>query len=255
MDKIIQKSEIKKQIQLTKRDLEILEFVLEMKFSDLKTIHQKFFTVTKSGHKSVSDWWARERVGLLKKHGFLTAKRISFSGTSYFLATQLAQMALSNMCEGRSFVQPLDEIDIRTFEHDRLVIEARCALERLGRATKWYSERRLKSEQYLTLGLARRYQPDAIYVNKLNEPVAFELEIAPKTIDRYEEKIRKYLEIIRSKKGFRAVLFVTKNDSVFNTLSELTRRYQGEFKVEKLGDLLDSNDVLKVSKEEGVVNG
>jgi len=226
-----------------------------MKFSDLKTLHQKFFTLTRSGEKSRSDWWARERIGLLKKRGFLTAKRISFSGTSYFLATRLAHLALSNMREGRSYVQPLDEIDIRTFEHDRLILEARLALEEKGRATNWCSERRLKSEHSITMGLARRFQPDAVYLNKLNEPIAFELEIAPKTKDRYEEKIRKYLEIIRSQKGFRAVLFVTKNDAVFNVLSELTRRLAGEFKIEKLGDLLDSNSVLKVSETKGVVNG
>lgn len=171
------------------------------------------------------------------------------------MATRLAHLALSNMREGRSFVQPLTEIDIRTFEHDRLILEARITLEKNGRATNWYSERRLKSEHSITMGLARRFQPDAVYLNKLNEPIAFELEIAPKTKERYEEKIRKYLEIIRSRKGFCAVLFVTKNDAVFNVLSELTRRYQGEFKIEKLGDLLDSNCVLKVIETKGVVNG
>lgn len=226
-----------------------------MKFADLKSIHQKFFLNTRSGERSLSDWWARERLGLLKRQGYLSAKRISFSGTSYFLATDLAHSALLNMRSGRSFVRPLVEIDIRTFEHDRRIVEARLVLERLGRATNWVSERRLKSELALTVGLSRAYQPDAIYQNKLGEMMAFELELSAKTKDRYADKIRKYVDVIRqaevSTKGFRGVLFVVCQDHVFNILSELTRRYEGKFKIEKFNELVGSNDPASLRTEVG----
>jgi hypothetical protein len=97
----------------------------------------------------------------------------------------------------RTFVRPLTEIDVRTFEHDRRIVEARLALERLGRAVNWAPERRLKSELALNMGLPRQYQPDAIYWNKLQEPMAFELEVSVKGKDRYADKIRKYVDVIR----------------------------------------------------------
>jgi hypothetical protein len=216
-----------------------------MKFADIKALYQKFFLTTHSGERSKSDWWARERTGLLKRHGFLSAKRVSFSGASYFLATELAHMALSSLRPGRGFVRPLIEIDVRVFEHDRHIVEARLALEGLGRATNWCSERRLKSETALTFGLARLYQPDGIYWNKLGEPMAFELELSAKTRERYQDKIRKYMDVIRQSElksqGFKGVLFVVCQESVFNVLVELTRRFEGKFRVEKFNDLISAS--------------
>jgi hypothetical protein len=213
-----------------------------MKFADLEVLHQKFFGVTQSGERSKSDWWARERLRLLKQHGFLNSKRLNFSGKGYYLATDLAHTALANMRSSRSFVRPLAEIDLRTFEHDRCIIAARLALEAAGRAFNWASERRLKSESALTAGLPRQYQPDAIYWNKHGEPMAFELEISVKAKARYESKIRKYLEVIRrgdgAEGGFRGALFVVQSLSVFNLLNDLTRRFEGKFKIEKFDDLV-----------------
>lgn len=256
--------EVKKQkqinIQLTNRDLEILEFCLEMKFSDLKSIHQKFFFHLQSGNRSKSDWWARERLGILKRHGYLNSKRISFSGASYYLATDLAHTALSSLRPSRSFVRPLTEIDVRTFEHDRRVIEARLVLESLGRASNWCSERRLKSESALASGLPRMYQPDAIYKNKLGEPTAFELELSVKTKDRYEDKIRKYVDVIRKTEvgnpGFLGVLFVVCSEHSFNILNELTRRFEGKFKIEKYNELINQSSKIEPregSTQEGVI--
>ncbi len=213
-----------------------------MKFADLSSIHEKFFLNLRSGGRSVSDWWARERLKLLKQHGFLLAKRISFAGNSYFLATELAHIALSNKRSHRSYVRPIRAIDVRSFDHDAKVIQARLALERLKRVTNWVSERRLKSELTAISGFPRAYQPDAIYQNKHGEPMAFELELAPKTKGRYAEKIRKYVDLIRQveqgAQGFKGALFVVCEDPIFNTLTELTRRHDGKFKIEKFNDLV-----------------
>ena len=131
-------------------------------------------------------------MSLLKRHGFLTTKRVSFSGGSYYLATDLAQRALANKFLDRNFARPNPEIDVRSFEHDLRVIKARLALENLGRASKWISERRLKSESAQSSGLERAYQPDAIYWNKRGEIMAFELELAAKTKIRYPEYFMRF---------------------------------------------------------------
>ena len=188
-------------------------------------------------------------MSLLKRHGYLKSARVSFSGTSYYLATDLAHTALITLANssGRSFVRPLHAVDIRTFEHDRLVMEARLALESEGRARDWLSERRLKSEAALSFGLAREFQPDAIYRNKFSESVAFELEISVKSRERYQDKIRKYVEVMREHegldKGLKGVLFVTVHENVFKTLTELTERYGGKFRIERLEALLTKSRV------------
>jgi hypothetical protein len=235
--------------------LDIFEFALEMKFADLSAIHQKFFLNLRSGERSKSDWWARERLSLLRQHGFLKTKRFTFSGKTYFLATELAHIALKNMRSHRGFVRPLEEIDVRTFDHDLRVIEARLALERLGRAANWVSERQLKSDLALVSGLSRQYQPDAIYRNKHGEPMAFELEVSAKKKDRYADKIRKYVDLMRQvdagAQGFRGVLFVACHDHVFGILTELTRRHDGKFKIEKFNDLVAANAAPSAKKEVG----
>ncbi len=240
-------------IQLTERDLEILSFCLEMKFADLATLHQKFFSNLKSGEPSKSYWWARERLALLKQHGFLETKRVAFTGVSFYLATEFAHRALASRLHERNFVQPITEIDIRTFEHDLRVLAARVALERLGRAARWVSERQLKADRTLTAGLERAYMPDGIYWNKRNEMMAFELELASKTQDRYADKISKYVDVIRqnetSRSGFMGVLFVVVHEPVFQRLSELTNRYEGRFRVEKYNELITTSNNL------GVING
>lgn len=215
-----------------------------MKFASLKSIYRKFFIVTQTGTPSRSDWWARERLSHLKRHGYLKSAKVSFSGTSYYLATDLAQMALTALAkvDGRSFVRPIETIDIRTFEHDRLVTDLRLILESENRARDWLSERRLKSEAALSFGLAREFQPDAIYRNKFGESVAFELEISVKSRERYQDKIRKYVDVMRENdgrdEGLKGVLFVTMHEGVFKILTEMTERHGGKFRIERLETLL-----------------
>ncbi len=225
-----------------------------MKFADLSQLHQKFFSNLQSGERSKSDWWARERLGLLKQHGFLKTKRFTFSGKTYFLANELAHIALKNMRPLRGYVRALEEIDVRTFDHDLRVIDVRLALEQLGRATNWVSERQLKSDLALVSGLSRPYQPDAIYRNKFGESMAFELEVTAKKKDRYADKIRKYVEVIREaelrSKGFKGVLFVVCNDHIFGVLNDLTRRHDGKFKIEKFSDLVAEREIVTGPKQE-----
>ncbi len=227
-----------------------------MKFADLNAIHQKFFLNLRSGERSKSDWWARERIGLLKQHGFLRTKRFTFTGKTYFLATELAHIALTNKRNHRSYVRPVVEIDVRTFDHDLRVTQARLALERLGRAANWVSERQLKSDLALVSGLSRQYQPDAIYRNKHGEPMAFELELTLKKKERYADKIRKYVDLIRQAdlgtQGFRGVLFVVCSDHIFGILNDLTRRHEGKFKIEKFNELVAGQGVPAPSAKKEV---
>ena len=85
----------KQSVRITSRDLEILEFILSMKFSSIEDIHLKFFKVTRSGEESTSLRWARERVNSLKDKGFVQTLN-NVCNKSLFLITKKGYQFLKN---------------------------------------------------------------------------------------------------------------------------------------------------------------
>jgi hypothetical protein len=212
--------------RMTERELELLGFVLEMKFASVPMLFERFY----SFEDSSSDRYAYERINLLRKHGYLRACRVYTEAKTYYLATKLAYNLLSSRNPSRTLVKPIDSIDIRYFEHDKHLAFCRIAHEKAGRARDWVSERRLKHDwgsKYNSL--ARSFMPDAIYTNKQGDRVAFELEISPKGKMRHLKKILQFAHVIQNPQGiFRRVLFVAFSPAVHATLTELTRGYGKE---------------------------
>jgi hypothetical protein len=131
--------------------------------------------------------------------------------------------------------KPSGGFDQRTFHHDRGVLKARLFLESLGLVNSWLSDRKLKSSTELTGGLSTHYIPDAIYVGPCRARVAFELEIAVKAKSRYQDKVKKYVQLMRapnpSQKIFDRVQFVCAKDTVAKFLIKETRIYGELFQV------------------------
>ena len=71
--------------RMTSRDLDILEFILEMKFSTIEDIHSNFFKFTKDGEQSSCLRWARERVSnLVRSENYtLLNSKISYRATKF----------------------------------------------------------------------------------------------------------------------------------------------------------------------------
>ena len=217
--------------RLTGRDLSILEFVNDMKFANLETIHLRFFGQTRDGGKSKSTWWARERIAALRSLGLLRAVRIYTEGQSYVVATPLTYQILATMKPERLHAKPLEAIDIRSFEHDKRILYSRVALELGGRAREWFSERRLKSEQMFEgegREIAREYQPDAIYTNAKGERVAFELELSFKSRERYSRKFERFHALRRDDEApFKNCLVVASTPPMYRLLRDVMRRTVG----------------------------
>ena len=131
--------------------------------------------------------------------------------------------------------KPSGGFDQRTFLHDRGVLRARLHLESLRLVNLWLSDRKLKSSTELAGGLSVQYIPDAIYVNTAGVRVAFELEIAVKAKSRYQDKIKKYVQLMRSAnmqhKVFDRVQFVCAKETVAKFLIKETRIYGELFEV------------------------
>ena len=187
-----------KNIILTDRDFEILEFIMDMKFSGLEDVFEKFFKVTRANDIAKSMEWARKRLLQLEQAKYLRSVRSFSESTRFFVATLKAYHVLANHKPGAIISKPSQGIDQRTFIHDKLVLSGRRQLEEDLKVTSWISDRKLRSSTELSGGLTALYVPDGIYTLPTNQKVAFELEIAVKAKGRYHDKVKKYVQLMRT---------------------------------------------------------
>ena len=233
---------VSKNVVLSERDLEVIEFIIDMKFASVEDIFEKFFKVTLSSQEAKSDLWARKRLLQLEQGKFLNANKVATEKISYYTATFKAFYALSNVHPEKAFVKPIGGFDMRTFVHDKLVLKCRLDLEKRFNVTSWISDRKLKSSAELSGGLSSIHIPDAIYTFPSGKRVAFELEIARKAKSRYVDKIRKYVQVMRSteaaKKKFDVVHFVCTQDAVYDLLVKETKIYGGLFLIQTMNQFI-----------------
>lgn len=231
-----------KSVRWTSRDLDILEFLLEMKFSSLRDIHSRFFSITRDGGKSSSLRWTRERVGILMKHGFI--KIVShICDMKLYLLTQKGYFFLKNSRTLKEYCLPLREVDRRTFEHDSLVIALRNELEYQAEVSGWISERQLSLDENIRRYLGKEFRPDGLYLSSDGIKTAFELEIARKAKDRYRQKLRRYIDVMTKEsqdgKLFDQVHFVCTNKKVLNLIRSETQLYQQLFQFNLASEILE----------------
>lgn len=223
------------------RDLDILEFILEMKFSDLEIIHQKFFSMTSSGTPSTSDTWARQRIQNLLKAGMLL-KVSDVCKQPLLTVTQKGFFYLQNRKPSDGRPRPLLSVDARTFEHDRIVSQIRIALEKSGACTSWISERTLYESEIITRQLSTEYRPDGIYLDFERKKVAIEVELSRKSKDRYTQKIKRYIRLmtenVSESRAFDTVHYVCQKPQILELLRSETQIYSSFFKFSLLSDFL-----------------
>jgi DNA-binding PadR family transcriptional regulator len=213
------------------RDWEIIRWLLEMRFSSINVIQERFVA-----GNSKDSAGARKRVSKLVKHG-LIRPTIGFDGTtrSYYLTTKKGFELLKRQRPSELFPSPLSEISAHTFEHDRRIIVCRLLLEKQGRATNWQSERYLKFWLAArSMELSRDSMPDGIFENRHGINTAFELEYSPKTLVRYTEKIQRLMEQMQSPNAlFKMCLIVVSTEFGHRVLTNLTKPYGNVFQIHK----------------------
>lgn len=184
--------------RLNQRDRDVIRFLLQMKFSAIEEIHQKFFRWTTAGRESHSLRWARERMGLLKEFGLLKAASVAGSTKQFFVATWKGYQFVLQDDRFESYAKPTGRIDIRTFNHDLVVIKTRLELEESDRVTNWISDVELRAGGTEFTSLRGEYAPDAVFRTPEGDAVALEVEIATKAKERYRKKISHYVETLRA---------------------------------------------------------
>jgi hypothetical protein len=171
----------KKWIVATERDLAMFRFLAEEKFATKEQLARRFFPNAQAEPTRPLRVCYR-RLLELRQFGLLECRPVVLGGTPLYQASRLA---LGQLAEADEPVLPyLDNVDVRTFEHDRRVTDVRVALEWLG-ATEWRSERSLLHRGW------RGHPPDATFAIG-GTKLALELELSLKRKDRYEEIFRGY---------------------------------------------------------------
>lgn len=222
-------------IQIQSRDLEILRFCLEMKFSDIESLNEKFFV------KGCDVMFAaRKRVQKLESGGLLKSISIQTAGgRKYYFTTNKGYRELSKRSASTSIPNPVSKLSLATFEHDLGVLKIRMRLEHQGRASAWRSERLLKRVAHdTTLNLNRYFMPDAIFTSKQGKVCAFEFENVPKPEGQLREKVLKLKALMDAQDPiFEACLFVTSTDHLKNKIQRICSHFPNRFVVETQGEI------------------
>lgn len=230
-------------VVLTDRDLLIIEYILDMKFASIQNIFEKFFKVTFSGDLAKSNEWTVRRLQQLVSAGYLLKTHSFTERENYYLATLKGFRAVKDSKPELEILRPSLTIDHNTFTHDKLVLEARIALENHRAANSWMSDKKLRSASDLAGGLKGTNVPDGIYLNASGTRIALEMELNFKTKAIYKEKIRRYVMMMRSSDPkvnvFDKVVYLCSKETIFNYLSAETRIYTDLFEIHNLSDFLD----------------
>lgn len=234
-------------MQITQRDFEIINFVLNMKFASVQDVHQKFFKVKRDGSISTNEWYVRERLRHLVAMGYLRPVRYRFEHKSYYIGTKHGYELIYYMQSVMTPSKHIEQIDVRTFDHDIQVMKSRLALEDSEKVQNWQSDRQLKCQytEYFQFKGSRDSAPDGVYTSLAGKIIAFEYEIAQKSKQRYRDKVRRYVECIRRREPtdgpkYDHVRIICEKPSVYKILKDATAIYRDFFTIEMVGDFFAS---------------
>lgn len=230
-------------VELTRRDLEVLEFILEMKFASVDEVFEKFFSkLSGDGEVAASSEWARKRLRQLMDAGYLRTEIGIGMRERVFIPSFKTYHALTNLNSGSMIPKPTRGLDFRTFVHDRELLLLRLKYERELGDVAWISDRRLKQGLAEVYGIHSIDVPDAIVRLPDFGLVVVELEIAMKSRKRYREKIARYVRLIRDQRakpvGVRKVIFHCLKPAVVNALQQESKLYSGMIEVIQSASLI-----------------
>ena len=162
-------------MKLTKRDLEILQFINACGYCNVLQLGKRF---------SMKWWIVYRRMSRLINAGFAVHRRIYFEGKGvYYLTSHGA---------GYTDLPPIDGISKGGYDHQILLIDLVLKLQDIHPEVAWISERHLKQQQFF-YGVGKLgHVADGLLVFPDNRKVAIELELTQKSRLRLEKILRGY---------------------------------------------------------------
>lgn len=241
------KKKISKPIRVTAREVELLKFLSVMKFSNFEVLWKRFYFELKNGSLSKSDVYADERINALLNHKLINKSEISIYGMKFYTLSNRGFSFLEKVIGPSAAPRPQASIDLKHFTHDFEVLLLRELLERNSKSFRWISERELLRMDLpfsyrKKFGFENSFIPDAVLESESDGLTAIELEIAPKANARYQEKVLRYVNLIRETASdnfsIKKVIYYCISDQALNSLVRETSYYPGNFVVVKHQSLI-----------------
>lgn len=214
--------------RLTKRDLEILGFLLDQKFASLEQLYFRHFDVRTTSQDPMPKGLhvTRQRLQILKRAGLISTERVFSESRSLYLLTPFGFQTFQSKSPSEAYAKPMVSVDYRNYEHDTKVNDCRIALERTGRVMKWISERRVRIEgfesQFSFSELPETIVPDGVLVSSKGERIAFEIEASPREKRRFIQKREAYESVMRGTNPlFHKVIWTAATDPLRTVLKDV----------------------------------
>jgi len=213
-------------LRIQKRDILVLWWILEMKFSNFDAIYKKFFNTIPSV--------AYRRISRLAKCGYLKSiLSLGEKQTLLYLITPYGYSVLRSYVDSNDILAPVTYVSLLTLSHDLMVLNSRVKLEELGIVNNWRAERIIQSEMCKGRKLTKRdHIPDGIFYDKNNKAWAFELEASLKGKERLRKQIQHYKKLMSDPSStFSSCLFVYTNKSIRKAVTACVGSYAEHFKI------------------------
>ena len=160
-----------------------------------------------------------------------------------YLPTPKSYLYLKNSFSDKTFCRSVYEIDKYTFDHDLCLQRVRAGLEKINPDIQWISEKYLIDYPEEFKAFTSEFRPDAILIRNNTEKVALELELARKSKKRYQEKIKRYVQILLSgnpDSPFQKVHFICRDQAVIEILKEEVQLLATYFEFTLLNSILNN---------------
>ncbi len=165
-------------IQITDRDISLMQWMLEQKFMDAGQVRRVFWKESKADSKEV-----HRRLGELEKAGFIKRSGKDIFRFLLYVVTKEGLRVLSSLGNTRG-LPVLDDVDYSGYRHDSEITDFRIWFHNQG-FTDWLSERVLAKRYRL------RHLPDGM-IHHDGQYLAIEYETAQKSSPRYRAIIYNY---------------------------------------------------------------
>lgn len=169
-------------MQITERDIEIIRFINDFGFCEIKQIEKQFGITKSRGYQIMKR---------LVNANLVIHEKVFHGAHGIFYVTKLGSECTD--------LPPIKNIPKDNYQHQLAIIEMFLKLKDQYPEAEWISERRIKRDKYRK-GLGKRgHIPDGMLIFPDNKEVAIEIELTLKSKRRLKEIFHTYIACLQIK--------------------------------------------------------
>ncbi len=208
------KKEPKEKVEaiLTMNELEMLKFILEMRYLNLDQMIRRFY----------DEGRVEPSITKLMNLELLKCKDQKYTADSIFMVTQKGWEHVQKEWSDKRIPQITKSVMPGRLNHDLLLNELRIRFESLNFLKQWGSEQSLKEVPLFLRTFTDL--PDAVCKKKDDKGYFLELEVAMKNAKAYRDRIETYLKVLQIQdfkdSGITGVIFFCTDEKVMEVIKK-----------------------------------